>query len=182
MIFKTEQELREVISLGKPEEVINVFLESYLQGLEYEKYKNTYEDMKEVLGLISELNYDNLYEKMSVSLKDNWASDENKKAVENELSIILLDIKNNTENSGYTSLFCDYVEIGIDEFLSKYKPVDVSEQMKQWKLDNYQILRKPIYPDIAEYIDAMVKGDNNSILEYIDKCLAVKEKYPKVIA
>ena len=105
MIFKAENELREVISLGKSEEVINVFLESYLQGLEYEK--------------------------------------------------------------------CEDKEL--------FELVDVSEQMKQWKLDNYQILRKPIYPDIAEYIDAMVKGDNNSILEYIDKCLVVKEKYPKVV-
>ena len=103
MIFKTEHELREVISLGKPEEVIDIFLESYLQGLEFDK--------------------------------------------------------------------CEDKEL--------FELVDVSEQMKQWKFDNYQILRKPIYPDIAEYIDAMVKGDNNSILEYIDKCLAVKEKYPK---
>ena len=39
MIFKTEKELREVISLGKPEEVIDIFLESYLQGLEFEKWK-----------------------------------------------------------------------------------------------------------------------------------------------
>ena len=105
MIFKTEQELREVISLGKPEEVINVFLESYLQGLECSK--------------------------------------------------------------------CEDSEL--------FELVDVSEQMKQWKLLNYQLLRKPLYPDMAEYIDAMVKGDNTAILEYIDKCLVVKEKYPKVM-
>lgn len=39
MMFKTENELREVISLGKPGEVIDIFLESYLQGLEFEKWK-----------------------------------------------------------------------------------------------------------------------------------------------
>lgn len=39
MIYKTENELREVISIGKPDEVVDVFLESYLQGLEFEKWK-----------------------------------------------------------------------------------------------------------------------------------------------
>lgn len=38
MIYKTENELREVISLSKPDEVIDMFLESYLQGLEYKKW------------------------------------------------------------------------------------------------------------------------------------------------
>ena len=130
-MYKTEQELREVISLGKPEEVIDIFLESYLQGLEFEKWK---ED------------------------KDLEATEE---------IVVGQDEDGN-----------DVVETRL---VNVYEQVDVSEQMIDWKLDNYQILRKPIYPDIAEYIDAMVKGDNNSILEYIDKCLAVKEKYPKVI-
>lgn len=39
MMYKTEQELREVISLRKGDEIIDFFLESYLQGLEYEKWK-----------------------------------------------------------------------------------------------------------------------------------------------
>ena len=98
MIYKTEQELREVISLGKLEEVIDVFLESYLQGLEYEKGNES---------------------------------------------------------------------------------VDVSAQMIQWKVQNYQLLREPLYPKQSEYLDAMVKGDEVAIRVYKDKCLAVKEKYPK---
>lgn len=108
MMYKTEKELREVISLGKPEEVIDVFLESYLQGLEFEKWK-----------------------------------------VDKDLEV---DI---------------------------YEPVDVSEQMKQWKLLNYQILREPLYPNQSEYLDAIVKGCELAIQQYKDKCLAVKEKYPK---
>ena len=103
MIYKTEQELREVISLGKPEEVIDVFLESYLQGLEYDK--------------------------------------------------------------------CEDKEL--------FESVDVYEQMKQWKLLNYQLLREPLYPKQSEYLDAMVKGDELAIQLYKDKCLAVKSKYPK---
>ena len=107
-MYKSEKELREVISLGKPEEVIDIFLESYLQGLEF----------------------------------DNWKVDK---------------------------------DLEVDT----YESVDVSEQMNQWKLQNYQILREPLYPSQSEYLDAVVKGDDLAIQQYKDKCLAVKEKYPK---
>lgn len=62
MIFKTEQELREVISLGKPEEVIDVFLESYLHGLEYNKCED-----KELFELVD------VSEKMVDWKLDNFA-------------------------------------------------------------------------------------------------------------
>ena len=129
MIYKTENELREVISLGKPEEVIDVFLASYLQGLEFDKWK---ED------------------------KDLEATEE--------------------------------VAIGIDEdgndiiearLVNIYESIDVSEQMAEWKLDNYELLREPLYPKQSEYLDAMVKSDELAIQQYKDKCLAVKLKYPK---
>ena len=107
-MYKSEKELREVISLGKPEEVIDIFLESYLQGLEF----------------------------------DNWKVDK---------------------------------DLEVDT----YESVDVSEQMNQWKLQNYQILREPLYPSQSEYLDAVVKGDDLAVQQYKDKCLAVKEKYPK---
>lgn len=129
MMYKTENELRDVISLGKPEEVINIFLESYLQGLEFKKWKED-KDLEEIEEIVVGQNEDGN----------------------------------------------DIVETRL---VNVYEPVDVSEQMNQWKLDNYQIFRQPLYPNITEYVDAVVKGDNNSILEYIDKCLSIKEKYPK---
>jgi hypothetical protein len=43
----------------------------------------------------------------------------------------------------------------------------------------YQRDRKQEYPPIEEYIDGVVKGDQSQIDEYINKCLAVKAKYPK---
>lgn len=43
----------------------------------------------------------------------------------------------------------------------------------------YIILRRTEYPNIIEYIDGVVKGDAEQIQAYIDKCKAVKEKYPK---
>ena len=43
----------------------------------------------------------------------------------------------------------------------------------------YQRLREFEYPDFREYLDAVVKGDQEQIQQYIQKCLDVKEKYPK---
>jgi hypothetical protein len=43
----------------------------------------------------------------------------------------------------------------------------------------YQRDRKQEYPPIEDYIEGVVKGDQDQIDEYIQKCLAVKAKYPK---
>lgn len=43
-----------------------------------------------------------------------------------------------------------------------------------------QEVRKNAYPDIEDYIDAIVKQDEAQVQSYIDACLAVKSKYPKV--
>ncbi len=128
-MYKTENELREVISLSKPEEVINVFLESYLQGLEFNKWKE-YKDLE---------------------------------AAE--------DIATGIDDEGN--------DIYETRLVNVYGPVDVSEQMKQWKLLNYQLLREPLYPKQSEYLDAVVKNDEDAIQLYKDKCLAIKLKYPK---
>ena len=129
MMYKTEKELREIISLGKPEEVIDVFLESYLQGLEYDKWKE---------------------------YKDLDATEEVAIGIDGEDS-----------------------DIYETRLVNIYKLVDVSEQMIQWKLLNYQLLREPLYPKQSEYLDAMVKGDEDAIQLYKSKCIAVKNKYPK---
>jgi hypothetical protein len=36
------------------------------------------------------------------------------------------------------------------------------------------------YPPVTDYIDGVVKGDQDQIGAYIAACLAVKVKYPKV--
>jgi hypothetical protein len=43
----------------------------------------------------------------------------------------------------------------------------------------YQQKRKVEYPPVEDFIDAMVKGDEEQKQAYIDACLAVKAKYPK---
>jgi hypothetical protein len=43
----------------------------------------------------------------------------------------------------------------------------------------YQRLRKLEYPSVIDYIDGIVKGDQEQIDAYIAACLAIKAKYPK---
>ena len=43
----------------------------------------------------------------------------------------------------------------------------------------YRRLRALEYPDFKEYIDGIVKDDQEQINKYISDCLAVKDKYPK---
>lgn len=52
-MYKNLNEVQEVISLGKPIEVVDMFLESYLQGLEYDKWcegKDLTETITVVIG------------------------------------------------------------------------------------------------------------------------------------
>ena len=56
---------------------------------------------------------------------------------------------------------------------------EISRLQQEWENTEYQRLRAPEYPDVKEYLDGIVKGDQAQIQAYIDKCLAVKAKYPK---
>ena len=43
----------------------------------------------------------------------------------------------------------------------------------------YKAKRQAEYPNVIDYIDGVVKGDQAQINKYIADCLAVKTKYPK---
>lgn len=44
---------------------------------------------------------------------------------------------------------------------------------------NYQEKRRLEYPPFEDYLDGVVKNDQKQIQDYINRCLAVKAKYPK---
>jgi len=44
---------------------------------------------------------------------------------------------------------------------------------------DYKLQREAEYPPITDYLDAIVKGDQDGIDAYIAVCQAVKTKYPK---
>lgn len=56
---------------------------------------------------------------------------------------------------------------------------EVQVDIEAWKRDNYALLRQAEYPPIEEYVDAVVKGDEEAIESYKSKCLNVKERFPK---
>ena len=45
----------------------------------------------------------------------------------------------------------------------------------------YKRLRAPEYPPITDYLDGIVKGDQEQVDAYIAACQAVKTKYPKPV-
>lgn len=57
--------------------------------------------------------------------------------------------------------------------------VEAQRLQSEYDALQYQRLRAAEYPDFREYLDGMVKGDQEQIDQYIAACLAVKQKYPK---
>jgi hypothetical protein len=53
------------------------------------------------------------------------------------------------------------------------------ELIAEYQYNKYQRDRSKEYPDIRDYLDGIVKGDQAQIDKYIADCLAVKAKYPK---
>ena len=47
------------------------------------------------------------------------------------------------------------------------------------KIRQAQLYRRMHYPPIQDYLDGVVKGDQNQIDAYIAACLAVKARFPK---
>jgi hypothetical protein len=43
----------------------------------------------------------------------------------------------------------------------------------------YQELRAAAYPPFSDYLDGIVKGSAEQVQEYVNACLAVKERFPK---
>lgn len=61
-----------------------------------------------------------------------------------------------------------------EEVMAEVEQIKIKRQKEQYKTKRFLE-----YPKPAEYLDAVVKGDQQAIQAYIDKCLAVKAKYPK---
>ena len=87
----------------------------------------------------------------------------------------------------------DCVEITLDEYKalingqSNGQAISVNENGKPVLIEietpelTYAELRKSEYPEITDYLDGIVKNDQEQIEKYIADCLAVKAKYPKTI-
>ncbi len=91
-------------------------------------------------------------------------------------------------NKNSTSVTClsDNASIPADEANTDYaaylqwlsegnvpEPADISPA------PSYQELRAAAYPPFSDYLDGIVKGSAEQVQEYVDACLAVKERFPK---
>ena len=79
-----------------------------------------------------------------------------------------------------------FEEDGSQDFLIQDTMTLISkeeaEKIKKINSENkltYSQKRAMEYPDFKDYLDGIVKNDQDQIQAYIDACKAVKEKYPK---
>ena len=56
---------------------------------------------------------------------------------------------------------------------------EIARLQADYDSKEYQRKRRAEYPPITDYLDGIVKGDQEQIQAYIDACNAVKAKYPK---
>lgn len=56
---------------------------------------------------------------------------------------------------------------------------EIARLQAEYEAKQYQRNRALEYPPITDYIDGVVKGDQEQIDAYIAACQAVKTKYPK---
>ena len=70
---------------------------------------------------------------------------------------------------------------GDEAFDADGNPVIYDETAVQAYIDAHAYIakRQAEYPNVIDYIDGVVKGDQAQINKYIADCQAVKTKYPK---
>lgn len=102
----------------------------------------------------------------------------------------LIYTKEKTRENGYKiTTIINGVEYTFNCIIANDTKEELDE-IVQWNIDNvnapfvapnpsYADRRRGEYPPIEDYLDAVVKGDQSQIDEYIQKCLEVKAKYPK---
>jgi hypothetical protein len=62
---------------------------------------------------------------------------------------------------------------------NEVEPLVRAKQEADFAKQDYYRKRIYSYPELGEFVDAWVKGDENAMEEYKQKCLEVKAKYPK---
>lgn len=84
-----------------------------------------------------------------------------------------------TEYSGIEWLEKPVWEGGQKKPTKEEVDAEIIRLQQEWDNTEYQRLRAAEYPDFKDYLDGIVKNDQEQIQTYINACLAVKAKYPK---
>lgn len=95
-------------------------------------------------------------------------------------------ISNLIPGIGFSIDNCDYSTLSVTEGdtpSEKNINKEYDRLLQEYNNEEYQRLRESEYPSLADFADAYYwaqKGDNTKMKEYVAKCDAVKNKYPKV--
>lgn len=92
------------------------------------------------------------------------------------------DDDGNVTYSGYEvfslTLFPHDIDAAVAGAGDDLPPADYSADVHAAVCHGIRLQRAAEYPPSTDYLDAVVKGDQEEIDSYIAACLAVKEKYP----
>lgn len=137
-----------------------------------EEYKEWY--IEEVIGVIEEVNDD------APLITIDYSEDE---------SYVTFNDWLNETRVAQEAVEATYDEDGmvlteavaeVTESVRPYVAKDVADIVDAYVNSKYKELRAKEYPPMEDYVDAIVKDDTEAIEAYIEACLAVKAKYPKV--
>lgn len=79
---------------------------------------------------------------------------------------------------GYSVLLPFLSELELDQAIADLPPGDYSEDRQAALLVAVQEARRGEYPPVEDYLDAVVKGDQDQLAAYTAACLAVKQRHP----
>lgn len=94
--------------------------------------------------------------------------------VEGAKKLVRVYIDESTDNEGSIKYRYKQLVFNINDSIEV-----IANRVEKIKATMYVELREAEYPPMAEYLDAIVKGDVEAEEAYKAKCLAVKAKYPK---
>ena len=94
--------------------------------------------------------------------------------VEGAKKLVRVYIDENTDNEGNIKYRYKQLMFSINDSIEV-----IANRVEKVKANLYVELREAEYPPMAEYLDAIAKGDVEAEEVYKAKCLAVKAKYPK---
>lgn len=81
--------------------------------------------------------------------------------------------------TGYEYEGLDWQDDVVEKPTKNILEQEVERLNSEYMYNEYQRLRAAEYPPMADYLDGIVKNDQEQIQKYIDACQAVKDKYPK---
>ena len=94
--------------------------------------------------------------------------------VEGAKKLVRVYVDENTDNKGNIKYRYKQLVFSINDSIEV-----IANRVEKVKANLHVELREAEYPPMAEYIDAIIKGDVEAKETYKAKCLAVKAKYPK---